>query len=1060
MQLGEAQKVWLNPMSDINYKNYEEGMIRSFRLGFQDPEWYKQNKDNFCTSLRENFPDLVPYYISKDPDTTNPVPHNFLGFYPDEIIRYGKLEKATMKIDEKVGEFWVVKIPAGLHLYHSSRSLGLNHSEFPIRGYDNELTLEENQKRVFIHCPSEDFIGHKVEDVINNGVCTYVSYYSNPYVTREYLRKGQGFGADQIRYAYGTDQYSEDPTYNDRLKTQADENFYGVQAYTLDKDTYFVIFALDDFLIERPDLGRKNMRTFKKIMKYLEPVIKRDMKVTNDAFVNFMDLIDSVTGIGTLADNARMIMKDYPQAKNFDKGLWNWLITSASVYTNSNTRSNTAGYIRYAAAGISKGIDSLDRYKGLRFSTYEHDRPVMNMLGWMFGTYPTFSSSGKQISVYGFVSSSVFGHSKGGDSTIKSKPYTRLDLQYYIPNGTFHSEAGMFYAPDVLYRDRDNKFDLEYSINYEGITQELRKYKTTNLMHYRDIDGMDGIVDGFHQGHLMEHSTWVGIIAPNLIKDEVFEYFVDFIDVPRDIYLIAGYFHDIGKSGECEQTAVYKGMDPQNPVMSVCDFVTRQDSDGSSSIVGMKYYDIPEHPEKGYEYLKGYKTYNKFTLRGTDNINSYRSNAISVYLEDWDAMFEELDLDTYTKRLVRIAVGSHWYFGDAVRKMVVDGIDNQTAIEDFVSQVELFHNDEFFRLDPEKFLAVLIFVIVISIADIIGSEYSPTREPTGLNGDKRATLINYLPNISFDNIDPYSTQPIVNQIIDYALTIQKRSPFKRGVIKSIRENTELILDGVYKIMDQYEFNRANNYSLLYNLVESYPKVSDIKRAYGSKFPKIIAFDLDQTMFAIKFHPNAKSTYYIYPETYDIMKEVQLLRKKYFPNDPTYIAVTSRHYSPRSLLDLIKAKDYEGKPNPLYYKNFDYIISRYTGPKSKIESDMSGVNNFFQYNGSPDDGFVLDTDDMNYATIPNNSPTFPDLNKISKHGHFNVLKRRYGVEYSDILTFDDDEKYFTEKGLGPAKDVYAAGVLRARLKEDQGIRMSLFKKGVAYYVFDRIIDEEE
>ena len=82
-----------------------------------------------------------------------------------------------------------------------------------------------------------------------------------------------------------------------------------------------------------------------------------------------------------------------------------------------------------------------------------------------------------------------------------------------------------------------------------------------------------------------------------------------------------------------------------------------------------------------------------------------------------------------------------------------------------------------------------------------------------------------------------------------------------------------------------------------------------------------------------------------------------------------------------------------------------------------------------------------------------------MDKISKHGHFNVLKRRYHVEYSDILTFDDDEKYFTEKVLGPAKDVYAAGVLRARNKENQGIRRSLFKKGVAYYVFDRINEED-
>ena len=221
-----------------------------------------------------------------------------------------------------------------------------------------------------------------------------------------------------------------------------------------------------------------------------------------------------------------------------------------------------------------------------------------------------------------------------------------------------------------------------------------------------------------------------------------------------------------------------------------------------------------------------------------------------------------------------------------------------------------------------------------------------------------------------------------------------------------------------------------------------------------KFPKIIAFDLDQTMFAIKFNPNAMSTYYIYPDTYKIMEEVQKIRKKYFPDDPTYITVTSRHYSPKSLLALIKSPTYEGRPNPLYYTNFDYIISRYTGSDSKIQNDLSGVQDFFKYNGTPEDGFILDTDNNSYRTIPNNDPNFPDLDKISKHGHFNMLKNRYDVKYDDILSFDDDSKYFTSKGLGPAEDVRVAAVLKGD-ENKQGIRTSLFKKGVAYYVFDRI-----
>ncbi len=40
------ERVWENPADNVNYKNYEEGLIRSYRLGFQDKDWYKKNKDN------------------------------------------------------------------------------------------------------------------------------------------------------------------------------------------------------------------------------------------------------------------------------------------------------------------------------------------------------------------------------------------------------------------------------------------------------------------------------------------------------------------------------------------------------------------------------------------------------------------------------------------------------------------------------------------------------------------------------------------------------------------------------------------------------------------------------------------------------------------------------------------------------------------------------------------------------------------------------------------------------------------------------------------------------
>ena len=158
-------------------------------------------------------------------------------------------------------------------------------------------------------------------------------------------------------------------------------------------------------------------------------------------------------------------------------------------------------------------------------------------------------------------------------------------------------------------------------------------------------------------------------------------------------------------------------------------------------------------------------------------------------------------------------------------------------------------------------------------------------------------------------------------------------------------------------------------------------------------------------------------------------------------------------------DLLISKEYKGKPNPLYYENFDFIISRYTGPESKIRNDMARIPGFFRFNGVPSDGFIMDIEKDVVRNIPADDKNFPDLDKVTKHGHFKILRDRYGVNYDEILSFDDDRKYFSKEGLGPESDVYVAGVLISRDRDKQGIRVSLFKRGVSFYVLDRIKSEK-
>jgi len=57
-----------------------------------------KNKNNFCNSIRKNFPELIPNY-AKNTDI-----QNFLAFNPDDLVRFGKLEKVFLNkriVDKK-----------------------------------------------------------------------------------------------------------------------------------------------------------------------------------------------------------------------------------------------------------------------------------------------------------------------------------------------------------------------------------------------------------------------------------------------------------------------------------------------------------------------------------------------------------------------------------------------------------------------------------------------------------------------------------------------------------------------------------------------------------------------------------------------------------------------------------------------------------------------------------------------------------------------------------------------------------------------------------------------
>jgi hypothetical protein len=974
----------------INLENYRKGLIKGYQLAYQEEAWYEKNKNNFCNSLKEKYPELVPEYAR------NSYVKNFLAFNPDDLIRFGYLQQTELKNQK----FWTIRMPKGFSLYHSSRALGLSHTDFPLIGFKNKKSEEENYINVTTICPTTKSVGKE-------NVCTYVSYYSTPYLTKEYLRRDKGYGGNAIKYAYGISPFGKEKNnklYNDRLRYKADiqdttlrvtEQTQGVSAYVLKEDTNLLILGLDEVLIDRSNLGKQNMKNFYQIMLDMKDEIMREFGIDSDVYDYFLGLIVTVGGIGSLQDNLDVIQRDYPQARGFEAGLKRWLQRNEMKFRENPL--STAGDIRVFSSEVR-----LSELPGVRFSTFEHDRPVMNVLSWLFRE--------EKSEVSGFVSSSLYVYSKG-KGEITSETFRIGDLDFYKSKGYFHSEVGMFFAPENLERDRDNKYDLEYGINYLGIVQEYRKFKTTN---------------DFHQGHLLEHNTWVGLVATEIYKNYAKYGSTEF---DEKLYLLAGFLHDLGKSGACDKKAVYKNLNVQDASLSICNHV--KDDEGTR--IGFSYHTLPAHPSDGYEFLKGYTEYERFGL--SDN------EVDRIKFEDWENFFEKMGINKFERRLIEVACGAHWYFGDYLKYFMAG---DKSYVEKYLRKVELFYNDEFFKLEKEGFRKVLLFTIIVSISDIYGSEYDPL---LNLPDEDRDVIINYLPNISLYEIntsDLRTKNAVVSRIIEKSLERNRRDTFKREIIRNLEKGNEEFLNAILDGVENFEFKPNNNYSTLFNLQKSYVSPTDIEIAYPNIFPKVICFDLDQTLLSTEFNRDGTVTYNIYPDTYKVIEECQRLREK-----GVKICITSRHYAPKALRKLVFTDGI------LSYKNFDFIVSKYTGSIEKLENDLRNYPNFFEINGGVGDGFMVDNKGELY-NIPIQSK-FLDKEKISKRGHFNLVKRKFNVEYKDILVFDDDPRYFTKEGLGDAK-VYVAGVLTSDKIEDQGIRSSLFQDAIAFFVFGKLINE--
>lgn len=258
----------------------------------------------------------------------------------------------------------------------------------------------------------------------------------------------------------------------------------------------------------------------------------------------------------------------------------------------------------------------------------------------------------------------------------------------------FHMEFMFCDATKWLERDLDNEFDFAYKLawtkdvipmssvpDYDYIKlfmKQLELYKTTNTR--------------FHSGNLLEHSIWSVLHA----EQEIVNFLPDYkIAIPEFMYIViavTAFLHDIGK------------MDPVN---SKC--VKR---------VGCLYFDLPNHPQLGADYVSGKKLLpilDEATLLPTGEHFALKRliKALSMNRIDVSNAYLMADMTDLIK--------FHWTLGGHVIN-VANGSYPAVEAKAFLNEI------------GERSLAFVCVLLMISTADVLASQpYGVGKLPPRLN---------------------------------------------------------------------------------------------------------------------------------------------------------------------------------------------------------------------------------------------------------------------------------------------------------------------------------------
>ena len=275
----------------------------------------------------------------------------------------------------------------------------------------------------------------------------------------------------------------------------------------------------------------------------------------------------------------------------------------------------------------------------------------------------------------------------------------------------FHLEFIFCNALEWLERDLDNINDWQYNNNKINVPiiktylNQLSLYKTTNV--------------NFHSGNLLEHSIWCLLFSEDITSHNILFIQNDFFesnDEINNLIAFTSFIHDIGK------------MSPKNCIKNL-------------KLNHFIYFNIPTHPQIGYEYLIKKEEIPIYD----DNLNDMN---IKLNIND---LLKAFNINLKYIQIIALVIKLHWEYCDMLRKININPEIKTNEINNYLNLLYNEYNNISLKNDTD-FVIFIYILLVVSFSDILASQVYGTDRLLSINSNndlnKKSKYFPFLTNFS------------------------------------------------------------------------------------------------------------------------------------------------------------------------------------------------------------------------------------------------------------------------------------------------------------------------